>query len=85
MDPAQSNAVTEAFIKLYQADLIYRADYLVNWSCVLQSAISDIEVEHREIKGPTNITVPGYQKPVEFGVLTKFAYKFQDSGNHNYN
>ncbi|XP_018564087.1 valine--tRNA ligase-like [Anoplophora glabripennis] len=79
MDQRCSNAVQEAFIRLFNANLIYRADHLVNWSCVLRSAISDIEVEHVNVEGPTNISVPGYEKPVEFGTLTKFAYKLKDS------
>lgn len=81
MDPKQSQAVTRAFIKLYECGLIYRSDYLVNWSCVLQSAISDIEVEHLQVSGPTFVPVPGYSEPVEFGILTEFAYKLCDSGN----
>ncbi|XP_069701064.1 valine--tRNA ligase-like isoform X2 [Periplaneta americana] len=78
MDPMQSAAVTEAFVTLFDADLIYRANSLVNWSCVLQSAISDIEVELKQVTGATRIEVPGYTEPVEFGVLTDFAYKFCD-------
>lgn len=42
-----SRAVTEAFVRLSDAGLIYRAQSLVNWSCALQSAISDIEVKPR--------------------------------------
>lgn len=80
MDPVQTRAVTEAFVKLYENDLVYRSDYLVNWSCMLQSAISDIEVEHLAVSGPTQLSVPGYKKPVVFGVLSKFAYRFCDSG-----
>ena len=37
-------AVTEAFVRLYKAGLLYRSRQLVNWSCALRSAISDIEV-----------------------------------------
>jgi len=44
MDEIRCRAVTEAFVRLYQEGLIYRAKRLVNWSCSLQSAISDIEV-----------------------------------------
>ena len=76
----QSAAVTEAFIRLFDSGLIYRANALVNWSCVLQSAISDIEVEFKEVTGATAIDVPGYDEPVEFGVLTDFAYKLCDTG-----
>ncbi|XP_050301652.1 valine--tRNA ligase-like isoform X2 [Anthonomus grandis grandis] len=79
MDEKRSKAVTEAFIKLFEDGLIYRADHLVNWSCALQSAISDIEVEHIQVNGLTKLTVPGYDKPVQFGFLTKFAYKLTDS------
>jgi len=39
-----SHAVREAFIRLHDAGLIYRSGRLVNWSCHLRSAISDIEV-----------------------------------------
>ena len=38
-------AVTEAFVRLHDKKLIYRANRLVNWSCSLRSAISDIEVK----------------------------------------
>jgi hypothetical protein len=39
-----SSAVTEAFVRLCDSGLIYRSEGLVNWSCALESAISDIEV-----------------------------------------
>jgi valyl-tRNA synthetase len=80
----QSAAVTEAFVRLFDADLIYRANSLVNWSCVLQSAISDIEVNFKEVSGSTAINVPGYSEPVEFGVLTNFAYKLCDRGTDSF-
>ncbi|XP_017774807.1 PREDICTED: valine--tRNA ligase-like, partial [Nicrophorus vespilloides] len=79
MDERQSRAVIEAFVRLHESGLVYEADRLVNWSCDLQSAISDIEVDHLEISGPTNVTVPGYKKPVRFGTLTSFAYRLKDS------
>ena len=44
-------AVTEAFVRLYKAGLLYRSRQLVNWSCALRSAISDIEVRQRRIGG----------------------------------
>ena len=37
-------AVNEAFIRMHDMGVIYRANRLVNWSCTLNSAISDIEV-----------------------------------------
>ncbi|EFA00421.1 valine--tRNA ligase [Tribolium castaneum] len=79
MDPKQSQAVAQAFIKLFESGLIYRADHLVNWSCSLQSAISDIEVDHLEVIKATKIAVPNCDKAVEFGTLTRFAYKVCDS------
>ncbi|XP_060535750.1 valine--tRNA ligase-like [Cylas formicarius] len=74
MDEARSATVTRAFVKLFDLGLIYRADRLVNWSCVLQSTISDIEVDHVALDGATDLTVPGYDRPVRFGVLANFAY-----------
>lgn len=74
MDPKMCVAVTEAFVRLHEMGLIYRSTRLVNWSCALQSAISDIEVEKRELRGRTLLRVPGYEQPVEFGVLVAFAY-----------
>lgn len=44
MDPKLSRAVVEAFVRLHDEGTIYRYNRLVNWSCTLKSAISDIEV-----------------------------------------
>lgn len=44
MDPKLSKAVVEAFVRLHEDGVIYRYNRLVNWSCTLKSAISDIEV-----------------------------------------
>lgn len=41
-------AVTEAFVRLHKAGLLYRSQQLVNWSCALRSAISDIEVRQEK-------------------------------------
>ncbi|MEK9495426.1 valine--tRNA ligase [Photorhabdus sp. P32] len=51
MDEGLSNAVKEAFVRLYQENLIYRGKRLVNWDPKLHTAISDLEVENREVKG----------------------------------
>ncbi|PWA19888.1 hypothetical protein CCH79_00019494 [Gambusia affinis] len=69
-----SGAVTEAFVRLCDSGLIYRSEGLVNWSCALQSAISDIEVETKDVSGPTLMSVPGYENKVEFGTMFTFAY-----------
>ena len=49
MDPGLSRAVNAAFVQLHAQGLIYRGSYLVNWDPVDQTAISDIEVEYREV------------------------------------
>ena len=51
MDEGLSRAVQSIFKKLYDDGLIYRAERLVNWSPVLQTAISDIEVKFDEVEG----------------------------------
>ena len=43
-------AVREAFVRMHEQGNIYRATRLVNWSCTLNSAISDIEVGHNPSK-----------------------------------
>ncbi|XP_005113323.2 valine--tRNA ligase [Aplysia californica] len=52
---------------------------MVHWCCHLQSTLSDIEVEHRRLDGPTYIRIPGLEEPVELGVLDRFAYPVVDS------
>ncbi len=51
MDDNLSVAVREAFVRLYEQDLIYRGAYIVNWCPSCQTAISDLEVVHTEQKG----------------------------------
>lgn len=51
LDEGLSYAVRKVFVDLYNKGLIYRSSYLVNWSPALQSAISDLEVNHEEIDG----------------------------------
>ncbi|CAH8866827.1 unnamed protein product [Trichobilharzia szidati] len=81
MDPSMCKAVMEAFVRLFDEGLIYRSLRLVNWSCALRSAISDIEVDKRELPGRTLLRVPGYDKPVVFGVITSFAYPILPDSN----
>jgi valyl-tRNA synthetase len=49
MDDAYQRAVTHVFVKLFEKGLIYRDNYMVNWDPGTQSAISDLEVEQREV------------------------------------
>lgn len=79
MDPKLCKAVTEAFVRLHDNGIIYRHNRLVNWSCTLKSAISDIEVDKVDIAGRTLLSIPGYTEKVEFGVLTQFKYRVIDS------
>ncbi|MGC8604061.1 MAG: valine--tRNA ligase, partial [Desulfomonilaceae bacterium] len=51
MDKGLSKAVKEVFIRLYQEGLIYKGDYIVNWCPRCHTALSDLEVEHKETQG----------------------------------
>ncbi|MFL5883540.1 MAG: valine--tRNA ligase, partial [Thermoleophilaceae bacterium] len=50
MDDAYARAVAHVFVKLYEKGLIYRDNYMVNWDPGMRSAISDLEVEQREVQ-----------------------------------
>ena len=62
LEPTMSDSVTEAFIRMYEKGLVYKGDYLVNWSPNLQTAVSDLEVEYSE----------------EVGKLYQFKYPLSD-------
>ncbi|WP_311028783.1 valine--tRNA ligase [Mesorhizobium koreense] len=51
MDEGLSKAVIEVFVTLYREGLIYRGKRLVNWDPKFETAISDLEVENREVDG----------------------------------
>lgn len=51
MDPIPNQAVKKVFTKLFNDGLIYQAEKIINWDTVLQSAISDAEVEYEEVQG----------------------------------
>ncbi|MEL6855096.1 MAG: valine--tRNA ligase [Cyanobacteria bacterium J06607_13] len=51
MDEGLSRAVLTAFNQLYDEGLIYRGSYMVNWCPASQSAVSDLEVENKEVDG----------------------------------
>ena len=61
MDEGLSAAVRKVFVDLYKEGLIYRDKRLVNWDPKLHTAISDLEVEQREVKG----TLWYFKYPVE--------------------
>jgi valyl-tRNA synthetase len=66
MDPELSTAVTEVFVRLYEAGLLYRGKRLVNWDPVLLTAVSDLEVEGEE----------------EDGSLWHLRYPLEDGSGH---
>ena len=51
MDPGLSEAVKEVFCQLYEAGLVYRGDYIINWCPRCRTALSDLEVEYQERDG----------------------------------
>ncbi|WEW58437.1 valyl-tRNA synthetase [Emydomyces testavorans] len=75
MDENLSAAVTETFVQLHEEGTIYRANRLVNWCVALNTSLSNLEVENKDLEGRTLLDVPGYDKKIEFGVLTHFLYE----------
>lgn len=51
LDNGLSKAVREVFVRLYEKGLIYRGKKIINWDPAARTALSDIEVEHKEING----------------------------------
>ncbi|MBX5437272.1 MAG: valine--tRNA ligase, partial [Alicyclobacillaceae bacterium] len=51
MDEGLSRAVREVFVRLFEKGLIYRGRRIINWCPRCATALSDIEVEHREVEG----------------------------------
>ncbi|MEH6452124.1 MAG: valine--tRNA ligase [Psychromonas sp.] len=66
MDAGLSEAVKKTFVDLFNDDLIYRGKRLVNWDPKLQTAISDLEVENKDVKG----SMWHFRYPLADGVLT---------------
>ncbi|MGH2140659.1 class I tRNA ligase family protein, partial [Enterococcus faecalis] len=51
LDEGLSEAVRKVFVSLYEKDLIYRGEYIINWDPKGKTALSDIEVIHKDIEG----------------------------------
>ena len=51
LDKGLSKAVRKVFVQLYNEGLIYRGEYIINWDPKLETALSDIEVIHKDDKG----------------------------------
>ena len=47
----------------------------MNWCTKLNTTLSNLEVDNKELEGRTLLDVPGYDRKVEFGVLTHFCYE----------
>ncbi len=76
LDKGLSEAVTKVFVELYQEGLIYRDKRLVNWDPQFQTAISDLEVETREVKGH----MWHFRYPLADGSTYKFPIAFDEAG-----
>ena len=79
MNPNFTAAVTETFCKLHEEGFIYRSNKLVNWCTALNTSLSNLEVDNKELEGRTMLEVPGYGKKIEFGVITYFQYEVEGS------
>jgi valyl-tRNA synthetase len=81
MDPKMCDAVNEAFVRLHEDGTIYRENRLVNWCTKLRTALSNLEVENKELEGRTLMSVPDHdpKKKYEFGVIVSFAYPIENS------
>ena len=51
LDEGLSKAVREVFVTLYNKDLIYRGEYIINWDPQTKTALSDIEVIYKDVQG----------------------------------
>jgi len=69
MDEGLSDAVLEAFVRLYNEGKIYRGERLVNWCIKCGTSISDAEVEHEDKQG----YLYHFKYPVEGGEFIAFA------------
>ncbi len=76
LDEGLSAAVRKVFVQLYKDGLIYRDKRLVNWDPHFQTAISDLEVEQKEVDG----AYWHFAYPLENGVTYPFPVAFDDDG-----
>ncbi|API89175.1 valine--tRNA ligase [Marinilactibacillus sp. 15R] len=51
LDEGLNKAVNKVFVDLYNKGLIYRGEYIINWDPKAQTALSDIEVDHKDVNG----------------------------------
>ncbi len=76
MDDGFYKAVQEVFVRLYKDGLIYRGKRLVNWDPKLHTAISDLEVENKDVKGK--------MWHLKYPLADGLTYKDEDGNEHAY-
>jgi len=76
MDEGLSQAVLKVFVQLHKEGLIYKDKRLVNWDPHFETAISDLEVENREVPGH----FWHFKYPLENGETYQFPIAFDDEG-----
>ena len=77
MDDGLSAAVRKVFLELHARGLVYRDKRLVNWDPMFETAISDLEVENREVKGH----FWHFKYPLENGETYRFPIAHDADGN----
>ena len=77
MDEGLSAAVRKVFVQLHKEGLIYKDKRLVNWDPTLGTAISDLEVEPKEVQG----SLWHFRYPLEDGVTFEFPIAHDEDGN----
>jgi valyl-tRNA synthetase len=77
MDEGLSAAVLKVFVQLYKEGLIYKDKRLVNWDPHFETAISDLEVENKEVNGH----FWHFKYPLENGETYQFPIAHDEDGN----
>ncbi|GIK48293.1 MAG: valine--tRNA ligase [Alphaproteobacteria bacterium] len=77
MDEGLSQAVLKVFVQLHKEGLIYKDKRLVNWDPHFETAISDLEVENREVQGH----FWHFKYPLENGETYQFPTACDEEGN----
>ncbi|KAJ1905906.1 valine--tRNA ligase [Coemansia sp. IMI 209127] len=82
LDELLTRATKETFVRMFDDGIIYRSNRLVNWCHHLNTTLSNLEVDNKELTGRTLLGVPGYpsKEKFEFGVLVHFAYEVEGTG-----
>ncbi|HVM73975.1 MAG TPA: valine--tRNA ligase [Candidatus Paceibacterota bacterium] len=76
MDETRYKAVMTAFVRMYEAGLIYRGDRIVNWDPKLQTTVSDEEIEYKEQTDPFYYLQYGPFQIATVRPETKFGDKY---------